>query len=146
MVFTTINRRETSGFVYANVPTSKARRRAGAVMSAVAILFLLFDGLTKVMGASQSAEASVQLGFPAGLVPITGIILLIFVVAYAVPSTSVLGAILLTGYLGGAVATQLRVGNPLLTHTLFPIYVAVLMWGGLYLREERLRALVPLRR
>jgi hypothetical protein len=63
-----------------------------------------------------------------------------------VPRTSVLGALLLTGYLGGAIATHVRVGSPLLSHTLFPIYVALLLWGGLYLRETRLRELVPLRR
>jgi DoxX-like family len=117
--------------VYANVPNSRTRRRAGMIMSGLAILFLLFDALTKVMGAS---------------VPVIGVILLLCVVAYAVPATSVTGAILLTGYLGGAVTTQLRVGNPLFTHTLFPIYLGVLIWGGLLLREERLRALVPLRR
>jgi hypothetical protein len=132
--------------VYANVPNSRTRRRTGAIMSGLAILFLLFDALTKVMGASQSVEASVQLGYPASAVPVIGIILLVCVIAYAVPATSVTGAILLTGYLGGAVATQLRVGNPLFTHTLFPIYLGVLIWGGLLLREERLRALVPLRR
>jgi hypothetical protein len=132
--------------VYANVPNTRTRRRAGAIMSSLAILFLLFDALTKVMGASQSVEASVQLGYPASLVPVIGIILLVCVIAYAVPATSITGAILLTGYLGGAVATQLRVENPLLTHTLFPVYLGALIWGGLLLREERLRALVPLRR
>jgi hypothetical protein len=132
--------------VYANVPNTRTRRRAGAIMSSLAILFLLFDALTKVMGASQSVEASVQLGYPASLVPVIGIILLVCVIAYAVPATSITGAILLTGYLGGAAATQLRVENPLLTHTLFPVYLGALIWGGLLLREERLRALVPLRR
>jgi DoxX-like protein len=75
-----------------------------------------------------------------------GVILLACVVLYAIPQTSILGAILLTGYLGGAVATHVRVGNPLFSHTLFPIYVTVLAWGGIFLREDRLRALVPLRR
>ncbi|HEX5575165.1 MAG TPA: DoxX family protein, partial [Gemmatimonadales bacterium] len=117
--------------VYANVPNSRTRRRAGTIMSGLAILILLFDVLTKVMEAS---------------LPVIGVILLLCVIAYAVPATSVTGAILLTGYLGGAVATQLRVGNPLFTHTLFPIYLGALIWGGLLLREERLRALVPLRR
>jgi hypothetical protein len=73
-------------------------------------------------------------------------ILLVCLILYVVPRTSVLGAVLLTGYLGGAVATQLRVGSPLLSTTLFPIYVGVLVWGGLMLREDRLRALFPLRR
>jgi hypothetical protein len=132
--------------VYANIPNSRTRRRTGAIMSGLAILFLLFDALTRMMGASQSVAASVQLGYPASAVPVIGVILLVCVIAYAVPATSVTGAILLTGYLGGAVATQLRVGNPLFTHTLFPIYLGALIWGGLLLREERLRALVPLRR
>jgi hypothetical protein len=132
--------------VYANVPNSRTQRRLGAIMSGLGILFLLFDGIGKVMRASQAMQASAQLGYPEGAVPAIGIILLLCVVAYAVPSTSVLGAILLTGYLGGGVATQLRAGNPLLTHTLFPVYVGALIWGGLLLREERLRALVPLRR
>jgi hypothetical protein len=98
------------------------------------------------MQASQVMQASVQLGYSESAVPVIGIILLVCVVAYAVPTTSVTGAILLTGYLGGAVATQLRVGNPLLTHTLFPVYGGALVWGGLLLREERLRALLPFRR
>lgn len=146
MAFTTINRREPAGWVYANVPTSRTRRRAGAVMAGLAILFLLFDSLGKLLQVSQVVEESLQLGYPENAVRLIGIILLVCVVLYAVPSTSVLGAILLTGYLGGAVATQLRVGSPLFTHTLFPVYLGVLIWGSLLLREERLRALVPLRR
>ena len=73
------------------------------------------------------------------------IVVLVCVILYVVPRTAVLGAILLTGYLGGAVATHLRVGDPLFSHTLSPVYFAVLLWGGLYLRDERLRALIPLR-
>jgi DoxX-like family len=132
--------------VYANVPGSKARRRTGAILSGLAILFLLFDSVGKLMQVQQVMEGSMQLGYPERSVRVIGIILLLCVIAYAVPKTSVLGAIVLTGYLGGAVATQLRVGNPLLTHTLFPIYVGVLIWGGLLLREDRLRALFPPRR
>ena len=139
-------RSEAASPVYANVPTSKTRRRAGAIMSGLAILFLLFDSLGKLMQVSQVLQGSAQLGWPVVAVPTIGIILLVCVIAYAIPATSVLGAILLTGYLGGAVATQLRVGNPLLTHTLFPVYVGALVWGGLLLREERLRALLPFRR
>jgi hypothetical protein len=146
MIFTTINRREASGFVYTNVPSSRTRRRIGAGMSALAILLLLFDTVTEFQGSSQSLEASVEQGYPESVIPIIGIILLVCVIAYAVPGTSVLGAILLTGYLGGAVATQLQAGKPLLTHTLFPVYIGLLLWAGLLLREDRLRALVPLRR
>ena len=89
---------------------------------------------------------TVQLGYPEGVVRWLGIVELVCLAAYVVPRTAVLGAILLTGYFGGAVATHVRMGNPLFTHVLFPIYVAVLVWGGLYLREDRLWALVPLRR
>jgi hypothetical protein len=74
-----------------------------------------------------------------------GIIELVCLVLYLVPRTSILGGILLTGYLGGAIATHVRISSPVLTHTLFPVYVALLLWGGLYLRETRLRAIVPLR-
>lgn len=137
MVFTTINKREATGFVYANVPTSRARRRIGGIMSGLAIALLLFDSVGRLMRVAQVIEGSV---------PVMGLILLVCIVAYALPRTSVLGAILLTGYLGGAVATRLGVGSPLLTDTLLPVYVGALVWGGLILREDRLHALVPFRR
>jgi hypothetical protein len=85
------------------------------------------------------------LGYPARTVFPIGVILLLCVMTYVIPSTSVLGAVLLTGYLGGAVATHVRVENPLFSHTLFPIYVALFAWGGLFLRDARLRALFPWR-
>ena len=75
-----------------------------------------------------------------------GAIEMVCLILYLVPGTAVFGAVLMTGYLGGAVATHVRMSSPLLTHTLFPIYVAVFVWGGLYLREPRLRALAPMRR
>ena len=135
-----------SSRVPTNVQPSKGRRRAGAIMSGLVVLLLLLDSFGKLMQVPQVMEGSVALGYPPSSVRVIGIILLVCVVVYAVPRTAVLGAILLTGYLGGAIATQLRVGNPLFTHILFPIYVAVLVWGGIYLRQDRLRALVPLRR
>ena len=122
------------------------RVMAGRVLSTLAILFLLFDSTLKVMRMAPAVEGTVQLGYPQRMVVGIGIIELVCVVLYAVPRTAVLGAIVLTGYLGGAIATHVRVGSPLLGYTLFPIYVAVLIWGGLFLREDRLRALVPLRR
>ena len=127
-------------------PTWKGRPRAGTIMTGIAILFLLVDSIGKLIPLAPVVEGSLQLGYPESTIRVIGIILLICVTAYAVPRTSVLGAILLTGYLGGAVATHLRVGSPPLTHTLFPIYVGVLIWGGLMLREDRLKMLVPLRR
>src|SRR2546428_9126076 len=125
---------------------SKKTRWAGRVLSALAVLFLLFDSIIKVMKLTPALEGTTQLGYPASVVLPIGIVELVCVVVYTIPHTSVLGAILLTGYLGGAVATHVRVGSPFLTHTFFPIYVAALIWGGLFLRDERLRALVPVRR
>jgi ABC-type transport system involved in cytochrome c biogenesis permease component len=99
----------------------------------------------KLFGPAPVVEGMIRLGYPLGLTATIGVILLICVVVYTIPRTSIVGALLLTGYLGGAVASQLRVGEPLFSHILFPVYVAALIWGGLYLREERLRALIPLR-
>jgi hypothetical protein len=85
-----------------------------------------------------------QLGFPESVIVGLGIVLLACVILYVIPGTSILGAILLTGYLGGAVASHVRVGDPLFSHVLFPVYLGVLVWGGLFLREPRLRQLMPL--
>jgi hypothetical protein len=90
-------------------------------------------------------QASAQLQYPVWQIPVIGAVLLICTAVYAIPRTSVLGAVLLTGYLGGAVASQLRVGNPFFAETLFPVYFSLLRWGGLFLREPRLRALLPFR-
>ena len=124
---------------------SKARFSAGYVISAIPVLFLLFDSVIKLMVIDAVVESFGQLGYPVSVALGIGLVELICLVLYVIPRTSVLGAILLTGYLGGAVATHVRVGSPVFTHALFPIYVAALLWGGLFLREGRLRALVPLR-
>jgi hypothetical protein len=120
---------------------SKKRLWTARIMSGIVVLFLIFDGVTKLMTITPVVEGMHQLGYPVPLAPAIGAILLICVVVYVIPRTAPLGAILLTGYLGGAVASQLRIGMPLLGYTLFPIYVAVLAWGGLYLRDSRVRAL-----
>jgi hypothetical protein len=125
---------------------SKARLSAGHIVSAIPVLFLLFDSAIKFTTIEPVLESFRQLGYPVSLALGIGVVELACLVLYVIPRTSVLGAILLTGYLGGAVATHVRVGSPLPTHTLFPIYVAALVWGGLFLREGRLRALIPLRR
>jgi len=117
----------------------------GRVLSTLAILFLLFDSLGKLMEVAPVVAGSTELGYPATTVFPIGLVLLLCVVTYVIPSTSVLGAVLLTGYLGGAVATHVRVENPLFSHALFPIYVAFFVWGGLFLRDARLRALFPWR-
>jgi hypothetical protein len=126
------------------VAVSKKGLRTGRVMSGIAILFLIFDGVTKVIKVPAVLQASAQLEYSVRLIPVIGIILLFCTLLYAIPRTSILGALLLTGYLGGAVASQLRIGNPPF-ETLFPVYFALLVWGGLYLRENRLRTLIPFR-
>jgi hypothetical protein len=112
--------------------------RTGRVISAVVALFLLVDGAGKVLETAVHMEGSVQLGYPAHSVRWIGLALLVSSILYLVPRTAILGAILLTGYLGGAVATQVRAEDPWF---LFPILFGVLVWGGLYLRDPRVRAL-----
>ncbi len=126
--------------------TIASQRSVGMAFSWLAVLFLLFDSAGKLLQIQPVIDGTLQLGYPRDSVFSLGIILLSCVVAYAVPRTSVLGALLLTGYLGGAVATHVRVANPLFSHVLFPTYVAALLWGGLILRDARLRALLPIRR
>lgn len=117
----------------------------GRILSGLVVLFLLFDGITKVMRVSYVLAANTQLGLPENLVIPIGITLLVCTAFYVIPQTAFLGAILLTGYLGGAVAIQLRVGHPLFSQTLFPVYFGALVWLSLYLREGRLRPLIPFR-
>jgi hypothetical protein len=120
--------------------------RAGRILSALAVVFLLFDTVIKVLKLPAAVEGTVKLGYPESVVVGIGTIELLCLALYVIPRTAVTGAILFTGYLGGAIATHVRIGSPLFTHTLFPIYVAALIWGGLILREDRLRTLVPFRR
>ncbi len=124
---------------------SRRRRAAGIVCTTIVALFLAFDTLLKILRLDAAVEGTTSLGYPADTVLVIGIIELVCLVLYLVPRTSVFGALLMTGYLGGAIATHVRISSPLLTHTFFPVYVALLLWGGLYLRDPRLRALVPLR-
>jgi hypothetical protein len=100
------------------------------------------DAVMKVMRVPAAVEGTTKVGYPAGVLIPLGIIQLVCLALYLIPRTRVLGAILWTGYLGGAVATHVRMGDPLFTHILFPVYVAVLLWGGLYLRDVRLRAVL----
>ena len=117
----------------------------GRVLSGLAVLFLILDGVIKFMKPPPVVDAFAHVGWPLSLANTLGVLLLVCTAIYVLPSTSILGAILLTGYLGGAVATHLRAGDPLFSHVLFPTYLGALVWLGLYLRDERLRALVPLR-
>lgn len=124
---------------------SKKMLWAGRILSAIPVLFLLFDGVAKLIKPASVVEATVRLGYPESVIPGLGILLLVSTVVYVVPRTSVLGAVLLTGYLGGATATHVRIGDPLFP-ILFPSIVGALIWGGLFLRDERLRTLIPWRR
>jgi hypothetical protein len=117
----------------------------GRVLSGLAVAFLIFDSVGKLLEVQPVIDAAKQLGYPPDIVFTLGVILLSCVLTYLVPRTSLLGAVLLTGYLGGAVATHVRLGNPLFTHVLFPTYLGVLLWGGLVLRDARLRAFLPWR-
>lgn len=125
-------------------PVSNKMLWAGRIMSAVPALFLLVDGVMKLMKPAVVVQATVQLGYPESVILGLGIVLLACTILYLIPLTSVLGAILLTGYLGGAVATHVRVGDGLFP-TFFPIILSTLLWGGLVLRDGGLRALLPLR-
>jgi len=119
--------------------------RVGVALTAVPVLFLVFDSAIKLSGSPMVAEAMTQLGYTADAAIGIALLEIACLALYLVPRTSVLGAVLLTGYLGGAIATHVRVGNPLLSHVLFPTYIAAMLWGGLFLRERRLRVLLPLR-
>ena len=120
--------------------------RTGRIVSGLVVAFLLVDGAIKLVPIAVVTETMAQLGWPASdtLARVLGVLTLAGTILYALPRTSVLGAILLTGYLGGAIATHVRVGSPLFSHTLFGVYLGLLVWGGLYLRDRRLRALIPL--
>ncbi len=115
---------------------------AGRVLSGLGVLFLTFDAAEKVLRLIPAEAGTANLGFPASLVPTLGYLQIVCLVTYLIPRTAVLGAILWTGYLGGAIAIHVRVGSPLFSHTLFPIYIAALLWAGLWLRDRRARALL----
>jgi hypothetical protein len=122
--------------------TQKQKLWIGRILSGLAILFLLFDGVMKFFMDKlppEAIEAGAALQWPMEKMPLVGTILLICLLLHIIPRTSVLGAVMLTAYLGGAVASHVRVSNPLFTHVLFPIYIAVLIWLGLYLRDARAR-------
>ena len=122
--------------------TSAITLWTGRILSALVVLFLLFDGTVKVMELDVATRTTVQLGYPVSVVFGIGVLTLAIAALYAIPRTSVLGAILLTGLLGGAIATHLRVGSPIFTHMLFGLYLGLAAWGGLLLRDDRLRAMI----
>ena len=125
----------------------KGQSIAGRVLSGLVILFLLFDAGLKLVSPETAIKYSPpDLGWPLDVPTMTmlGTLLLIPTLLYIWPRTAILGAILVTGYLGGAVATHVRIGSPLFSHCLFGVYLGVMLWGGLWLRDPRVRALIPL--
>jgi hypothetical protein len=128
------------------VSNSKAMYRTGWGMSGLVILFMLFDGVSKLMLVPQVVEATNEIGYPENVVRPIGIVLLLCTILYAVPRTAIIGAILLTGFLGGAVASKVRLEDPLFSSVLFGVYFGLLVWGGLYFRDQRVRSLIPLYR
>ena len=125
---------------------SKSRLWTGRALSGLFILFMLFDSTFKFSTSPEVAKASADLGFAEHHVVWMGILALIPTLLYIIPRTAVLGAVLLTAYLGGAIATHFRLDNPLFSHVLFPVYLAIFMWGGIWLRDERLSGLMPVKR
>jgi hypothetical protein len=130
------------------VPVSKPALWLGRVLSGFVILFLLLDGAIKLVPWPIVTETLDRMGYGASesLARTLGAITVACTVLYAIPPTSILGAILLTGYLGGAMASHVRLGSPLFSHLLFGFYLGLMLWGGLWLRDGSLRALIPLRR
>jgi hypothetical protein len=133
------------GAVAARDAASPKARWTGIVLSTIAVLFLTFDTVFKLVGAQAAVDGTVQLGYrPEDLLTIA-LIEIACLVLLLIPRTAVLGAILWTGYFGGAIATHMIAESPLFSHTIFPIYVAALIWGGLYLRDTRVRSLIKAR-
>jgi hypothetical protein len=131
-----------------DLPTTSISRGAlwtGRVMSGLVIAFLLMDGAMKLIPLQVVIDTSQQMAIPLDIIPTLGVLTLVGTLLYAWPRTAVLGAIILTGYLGGAIYAHFRLADPLFTHTLFGVYLGLLMWGGLYLRDPRVRALLPFR-
>jgi DoxX-like family len=130
------------------VPVAKPARWTGRVLSGLVIVFLLFDGATKLVPWPVVTETMDKMGYGSSetLARSLGIITVACTVLYSIPPTSILGAILLTGYLGGAMASHMRIGSPMFTHTLFGFYLGLMVWGGLWLRDRRVQSLIPFRR
>ena len=122
--------------------SSKKMKITGWVLSILAILLLLADGLGKLIKPEPVVKATLELGYPENTITTIGILVIICAIIYAIPRSALIGAILLTGFLGGAIATHFRINNPLFSHTLFPVYVLLLIWLGLYLRNASLRKLL----
>jgi hypothetical protein len=128
-----------------NVRTT-TQARIGWALSILTILFMLFDSAGKLVLESHVMDATTKIGYPLATIRPIGLIALFCTILYAIPRTAVVGAVLLTGFYGGAVASKIRLEDPLFSSILFGVYMGFMAWGGLYLRDERLRAIFPLRR
>ena len=117
--------------------------RVGWVLTGLGTLFLLFDLSIKLLLSPDAVQGTAELGYPVDVIRGLGVVQAVCLALYLWPRTTILGAVLWTGYLGGAIATHVRVGNPLFSHVLFPVYVAIILWGGVWLRDTRLRAIFP---
>jgi hypothetical protein len=137
---------ELTATVIAKDPGGRAYRVTGWALTGLTIAFMLFDSLSKLALESHVVAATAGIGFPVATIRPIGLILLACTILYAIPRTAVLGAILLTGLMGGAVASKIRIEDPLFSSILFGVYFGVILWAGLYLRDSQLRALIPLRR
>src|SRR5579864_2811846 len=124
------------------VSASKSRLWAGRILTTLAVAFIVLDGVMKLFKPPFVVKATLELGYPESSIVGIGVLLLVCTFIHLIPRTSILGAVLLTGYLGGAVASNVRIGNPVFSHVLFPVYIAAMIWGGLYLRDQRVRALI----
>ena len=130
------------------VPASRPARWVGRILSGLVIVFLMVDGAIKLVPWPIVTETMDRMGYGSSdtLMRGLGAITIVCTVLYAIPPTSILGAILLTGYLGGAIASHVRIDSPLFTHTLFGLYLGLMVWGGLWLRDRNLRRLIPFSR
>ena len=133
-----------NGNIVATGTVTNKRLIAGYILSVIPILFLLMDGIMKIFKPGVVVDATKELGYSESVIVPLGIVLIVSTIIYAIPRTAVFGAVLLTGYLGGAVATHVRVGGPAF-NVVFPLIVASLFWGGLYLRDQRVAQLLPFR-
>jgi hypothetical protein len=130
-----------------NAPVvSKGRLWTARIMGGLVIALMLMDSIFKFIPNDQVTKGSLELGFQAHHIPVMGTLGLLSILLFIIPRTQILGAVLLTGYFGGVIATHLRLDNPLFSHILFPVYLAVLAWGSLWLKNERLRKLFPIRK
>jgi DoxX-like family len=132
----------------ATAPASRVARLLGRILSGLVIVFLLFDAAIKLVPLAVVTETMDRMGYGSSenLARSLGLITIVCTVLYSLPPTSILGAILLTGYLGGAIASHLRIGSPFFTHTLFGLYLGLMVWGGLWLRDRNLQSMIPFRR